>query len=334
MLGSEVIVDAIVRHGLQRIFIFPGGTVAPVLDVAEKRKIDIYCARHEQGAGYAALAAARLGGKPQVVMVTSGPGVTNLVTPVADAYFDSVPLVALTGQVGTGDMLGDLPIRQRGFQEVDTTALFRPITKAQFLPKTPGDLVEIMERAFAIAAEGRPGPVVVDLPMNVQRGEVGKIPSPAGDVRSKSASIPEPDPAKIGKAVEWLSAARRPVILAGGALTIPGFVIAAFAASPGLAVLAMAVVLGGFQVMVNNIQTLPSDFFSGKSVGTVAGVGGMSAVLGVLVFSTWLVPVLSRTSYVPVFLLGTALVPLALGAIHLLSGEIRRVDLDFPAGPR
>jgi MFS transporter, ACS family, hexuronate transporter len=120
--------------------------------------------------------------------------------------------------------------------------------------------------------------------------------------------------------------ARKRAIFIGGALTLPGFVIAAFASTPLLAVLAMAVVLAGFQVMINNIQTLPSDFFSGQSVGTVSGIGGMSAVFGVLVFSTWLVPVLSRISYVPVFLMGTALVPLGLGAIFLIGGEIRRVD--------
>jgi len=120
--------------------------------------------------------------------------------------------------------------------------------------------------------------------------------------------------------------ARKRSIVVGGALTLPGFLIAAFAVTPLLAVLAMALVLCGFQVMMNNIQTLPSDFFSGKSVGTVAGMGGMCAVFGVLVFSTWLIPVLSRISYVPVFLLGAALVPLGLGAIFVLGGEIRRVD--------
>lgn len=125
--------------------------------------------------------------------------------------------------------------------------------------------------------------------------------------------------------------ARKRAILIGGLLTFPGFLLAALAGQPVAAVLAVALVLGGFQVMVNNVQTLPSDFFAGKSVGTVAGIGGMSAVLGVLVFSTWLVPVLSRISYVPVFLLGAALVPLGIAAIHLLSGEIRRVDL--PASP-
>ena len=120
--------------------------------------------------------------------------------------------------------------------------------------------------------------------------------------------------------------ARKRAILIGGALTLPGFVAAAFAATPLIAVCAMAVVLAGFQVMINNIQTIPSDCFAGKSVGTVAGIGGMSAVLGVLVFSTWLIPYLSKISYVPVFLMGTALVPLGLAAVHFLGGEIRRVE--------
>lgn len=124
--------------------------------------------------------------------------------------------------------------------------------------------------------------------------------------------------------------ARKRAILIGGAITLPGFIVAAFAGNPVLAVLAIAVVLGGFQVMINNIQTLPSDMFAGKSVGTVAGISGMSAVFGVLVFSTWLVPVLSRISYVPVFLLGAALVPLGVGAISALCGEIRQVS---PKGP-
>ncbi|HLP24463.1 MAG TPA: MFS transporter, partial [Acidobacteriota bacterium] len=119
--------------------------------------------------------------------------------------------------------------------------------------------------------------------------------------------------------------ARKRVILLGGALTLPGFLAGAFASSPLIAVLAIAVVLCGFQVMINNIQTLPSDLFAGSSVGTVAGVGGMSAVLGVLVFSTWLVPALSKISYVPVFLMGTALVPLGIAAVFVLCRQIRRL---------
>lgn len=125
--------------------------------------------------------------------------------------------------------------------------------------------------------------------------------------------------------------ARKRAILLGGLLTVPGFIGAVTAASPLVAVLSIAVVLMGFQVAINNIQTLPSDYFAGPMVGTVAGIGGLGAVAGVLAFSTWLVPVLSRTSYTPVFVMAALLVPVALGFLFVLGGEIRRVDL--PASP-
>lgn len=120
--------------------------------------------------------------------------------------------------------------------------------------------------------------------------------------------------------------ARKRAILIGGALTVPGFIGAVTAGSPLAAVLSIAVVLLGFQVAINNIQTLPSDYFGGRLVGTVAGIGGMGAVAGVLVFSTWLVPVLSKISYTPVFIMAALLVPVAIGSLFLLGGEIRRVD--------
>jgi acetolactate synthase-1/2/3 large subunit len=211
MLGADAIAEAFVRHGIERVHVFPGGTIAPIFESALARGIDIFTARHEQGAGYAALAAARLRGRPEVAMVTSGPGVTNLVTPVADAYFDSTPLVVITGQVGTGDMRGDRAIRQRGFQEVDTMALMRPITKTQLQPLHPGEVLEAIERAFRESAEARPGPVLVDLPMNVQRGEFVWEPPPA---LSRDAP-PELDAEPLDAAVDRLLAARRPVILAG-----------------------------------------------------------------------------------------------------------------------
>src|SRR3982751_2583797 len=169
--GADLVLDAFLRHQVKHVFIFPGGTIAPILDRIEKRSsIEIVCPRTEQGAGYAALGYARMTGETAVFMVTSGPGVTNAVTPVADAYYDNIPLVVITGQVGTGDMKGDLPIKQRGFQEVDTVALMKPIAKATFLVKDPRELPDILEQAFFLAREGRQGPVLVDLPMNVQRG--------------------------------------------------------------------------------------------------------------------------------------------------------------------
>lgn len=120
--------------------------------------------------------------------------------------------------------------------------------------------------------------------------------------------------------------ARKRAIVIGGLITFPAFILAAVASTPVFAVIVMAAVLGGYQMMMNNIQTLPSDFYSGKSVGTVAGIGGMSAIIGVLVFSTWLIPVLSEISYVPVFLMGAALVPLGAFSVYYFGGVIRRVD--------
>ena len=214
--GAEIIVRAMTANGINRIYIFPGGTIGPVLDIVHKWNIEIFTTRHEQGAGYAALAAARLTGLPQVVMVTSGPGATNVVTPIADAYFDSVPIVLLTGQVGTRDMRGDLPVRQRGFQEVDTVAMFRPITKEQFLPKTTSELPQIMEKAFRIAKSGRPGPVLVDLPMDVQRGNIGVIPKfdlPLEDIFSLDYSL-------IDKFIKLLLSSTKPVIIAGNGIIL------------------------------------------------------------------------------------------------------------------
>ncbi len=217
-IGAEFIVDAFERHGIERLYTFPGGTVAAIFDAAVARGIPIFTGRHEQGAGYAALAAARLSGRPQVVLVTSGPGVTNLVTTVADAYFDSTPLVVCTGQVGTGDMRDDLPVRQRGFQEVDTMALMRPITKEQILPRHPNEVPAAIERAFRTAAEGRPGPVVIDLPMNVQRGDVEN----GGEVVERPDAMPALAPEALDAVAAALAAAQRPLIIAGQGVLLAG----------------------------------------------------------------------------------------------------------------
>lgn len=214
MTGADSIVESLIDNGIDRIFVFPGGTIAPVLDSAVKRGIEIICSRHEQGAGYAALAAARLTRRPHVVMVTSGPGVTNLATVIADAYFDSTPLIALAGQIGTGDLASQRNVRQLGFQHVDAVSLMRPISKATFLPLSPADLPFMMEEAFFAAQEGRPGPVVVDLPMDVQRGILEASKGRAGNLGCASGRL-EPGHELITKMAEWLLGARKPVILAG-----------------------------------------------------------------------------------------------------------------------
>ena len=217
LLGSHVIASCMAANGIKRIHIFPGGTIGPVLDIVHDWNIEIFTTRHEQAAGYAALGTAKLTGKPQVVMVTSGPGVTNVLTPVADAYFDSIPLVVLTGQVATSDMKSNLPVRQRGFQEVDTVALFKPITKAQFLPKHSSELAEVMNDAFRIAKTGRPGPVVVDLPMNVQKESVDVLP----DFQSYTKqNLLIPDVSTINKIIDLLCLSKKPLIICGNGVLI------------------------------------------------------------------------------------------------------------------
>src|SRR4051812_2023074 len=217
--GADLVLDAFLRHQVKHVFIFPGGTIAPILDRIEKRStIEIVCPRTEQGAGYAALAYARVTGQTAVFMVTSGPGVTNAVTPVADAYYDNIPLVVITGQVGTGDMRGDLPIKQRGFQEVDTVALRNPTTKAAFLVKDVAELPNVLEEAFFRAREGRQAPVVVDLPMNVQRGACA---NPAA-IAKRTSVVPFVPADKIETLAQWISEAERPVILAGGGVIASG----------------------------------------------------------------------------------------------------------------
>ncbi len=214
--GAATIVDSFLRHGLKRVHIFPGGTFAPILAEVEQTDIEIFCPRTEQGAGYAALAEAKLTGEPTVFMVTSGPGVTNAVTPVADAYFDNVPMIILTGQVSTGDMRGDKPVRQRGFQEVDTIDLARPITKAAFLVTDTAELPQVLERAFFLAKEGRPGPVWVDLPMDVQRSTI-----PVSDFKEpfqQNQETIEIDESKVDELARLIEASERPVILVGGGL--------------------------------------------------------------------------------------------------------------------
>ncbi len=214
--GVEVIVDAFVRHDCERLYVYPGGTIAPILHEAKNRGLDIFCGRHEQGAGYAALAVSRLRMQPQVVMVTSGPGVTNLITAVADAYFDNTPLIVITGQVGTGDLKRDLPVRQRGFQEVDSCALMASITKAQFLVEHQDDLARVMDQAFYIASSGRFGPVLIDMPMNVQRGELS---APAVVLPILKMQQQDSDLAGIFSGIAqlaaWLNNAQRPIIIAG-----------------------------------------------------------------------------------------------------------------------
>ena len=163
MTGAEIVFKALEDQGVKHIFGYPGGAVLPIYDeLKNHKKIKHILVRHEQGAGHAAEGYARSSGKPGVILVTSGPGATNAVTALTDAYMDSIPLVCITGQVPTHLIGTD------AFQECDTTGITRPCTKHNWLVKDINDLSRILHEAFYVASNGRPGPVLVDIPKDVQ----------------------------------------------------------------------------------------------------------------------------------------------------------------------
>ena len=163
LTGAEIVFKAFADNGVEYIFGYPGGAILPLYDeLKNHKKIKHILVRHEQGAGHAAEGYARSSGKPGVVLVTSGPGATNMVTALTDAYMDSIPLVCVTGQVPTHLIGTD------AFQECDTTGITRPCTKHNWLVKNINDLPIIMHKAFHIATSGRPGPVLVDIPKDIQ----------------------------------------------------------------------------------------------------------------------------------------------------------------------
>ena len=216
MSGAEIIAKILKKMGVRKVFVFPGGTVAPLLDALLKEKIKYFCARNEQGSGYAAIGAAKITGFPQVVIVTSGPGATNVLTPVADAYYDSVPLLVFTGQVGTESINYAKKVRQTGFQETDTVGIFKPITKSSRILSDSDDISKIIYESFILAKSGRPGPVLVDLPMDVQREEhkynTFKL--------DRSKIVRRKKVGNFKKLDKLISNAKRPLILAGNGVYI------------------------------------------------------------------------------------------------------------------
>ncbi len=215
--GADAIAQRLIDAGIGRLHLYPGGTIAPTLNAWIEHAGEFVVARHEQGAGYAALAESRLSGKPAVVMVTSGPGVTNLMTVLADAWYDSTPLVAITGQVGTADLLSRPGVRQRGFQEVPTSEICGPITKACLRPMSPDDAADSIQEALRLSAEGRPGPVVVELPMDVQRGELSAAPevTTASPATRKRTRLRTSAKNQLEELADWLASAERPLLLVG-----------------------------------------------------------------------------------------------------------------------
>ena len=214
--GAEMVVRALKDQGVKHIFGYPGGAVLPIYDALFANEDLIHVlVRHEQGAVHAAEGYARSTGKPGVVLVTSGPGATNAVTGLTDALMDSIPLVVLTGQVATHLIGTD------AFQECDTVGITRACTKHNYLVKDVNDLARVLHEAFQIATTGRPGPVVVDIPKDVQFKR-GTYVAPES-VRHKTwRPKTEPDLGVIVKAVELMANAKRPVFYTGGGIINSG----------------------------------------------------------------------------------------------------------------
>ncbi len=217
MTGAEMVIEALADQGVEHLFGYPGGAVLPIYDALfqSQDRIRHILVRHEQGAVHAAEGYARSTGKVGCVLVTSGPGATNAVTGLTDALCDSIPLVVITGQVPTHLIGND------AFQECDTVGITRPCTKYNYLVKNIGDLPRVLHEAFHIAASGRPGPVVVDIPKDVQfaRGTYSK---PKEFQHKGYRPKIKGDPNKIKQAVEMMVAAKRPLFYTGGGVINSG----------------------------------------------------------------------------------------------------------------
>ncbi len=211
--------ETIANQG-KALYVYPGGTIAPLIAACHTANVECVCAKSEQGAGYMAIADATLTGKPAFVAVTSGPGATNIVTCVADAFFDGVPLVVLAGQVGVADLERPEELRQRGFQEVRFPDIVREVTKAVFQPRSPGELRDAALQCVPTAMAGRPGPVVLDLPMNVQMASPDGDPTIGRREKTLESDVIENAPIEaIQDVLGLLECAERPLVLAGaGAL--------------------------------------------------------------------------------------------------------------------
>ncbi|WP_246333373.1 acetolactate synthase 3 large subunit [Aureimonas mangrovi] len=217
MTGAQMVVQAMKDHGVAHLFGYPGGAVLPIYDaIFQQSDVEHILVRHEQGAGHAAEGYARSTGKPGVVLVTSGPGATNMVTPLQDALMDSIPLVCITGQVPTPLIGSD------AFQECDTVGITRPCTKHNWLVKDVEDLAEILHEAFHVATTGRPGPVVVDIPKNVQFATGTYTPPPSATARQRYQPKLDADAGRIRAAVELMASARKPIFYTGGGVINAG----------------------------------------------------------------------------------------------------------------
>ncbi len=216
MTGAEMVVQALKDNGVRHLFGYPGGAVLPIYDeIFQQEDVEHILVRHEQGAGHAAEGYARSTGKAGVVLVTSGPGATNVVTALQDALMDSIPIVCITGQVPTALIGSD------AFQECDTVGITRPCTKHNWLVKDVNKLAAVLHEAFHVATTGRPGPVVVDIPKDVQFAK-GMYTPPQTAPRTSYKPRTQGDMEAIKAAIALMADAKRPIIYSGGGVINAG----------------------------------------------------------------------------------------------------------------
>jgi len=212
--GSEIIIKCLEKEGVDVIFGIPGGSVIPLFDKLYSSKVRVILTRHEQGAAHMADGYARASGKVGVCVATSGPGATNLTTGIATAYMDSVPLVAITGQVATHLVGND------AFQEADTTGITRPITKQNYLVTDVRELQDTIAKAFLLARTGRPGPVLIDIPVNIQNETCKFDPHKKNiEIRGYKPTL-RGHPKQIRNACDLMLQAKKPILYAGGGIII------------------------------------------------------------------------------------------------------------------
>ena len=215
MKASDYLAAYLKAQGVTHVFELVGGMITHMVDSLNREgSIKVVSMHHEQAAAFGADAYARMTGVPGVAMATSGPGATNLLTGIGSCYFDSSPAVFITGQVNRSEQKRELPIRQLGFQETDIVAMARPITKAAWQVNDPATLPTMLADAFTLALSGRPGPVLLDIPMDVQRADI-EVHTPSRATALPPAAL---DPRTLRDLLEALSQSKRPLILAGGGL--------------------------------------------------------------------------------------------------------------------
>src|SRR6202167_5203041 len=262
--GAQIIIESLIAEGVDVIFGYPGGAILPTYDALLDSKIKHVLVRHEQGAAHMAEGYARVSERPGVVMVTSGPGATNTVTGIADANMDSTPMVVISGQVPT-TMIGN-----DAFQEADFVGITRPCTKHNYLVKDVKDVARIIKEAFFIAGTGRPGPVVVDMPKDVQQAEHAFNYPAKVEIRGYKPTL-KGNPRQIERAVEAIEASDKPLFYVGGGVQWSG-------AAPELTQLARGLGIPVTQTLMGLGSFPASDTLSLGMLGMHGSYGSNTAV--------------------------------------------------------